>query len=168
MSNLNLISSKIKINCTKCNATYKIKLIKLINQHGKHIKCKKCQNKILLPAIITDNNDIIIDNNNKNNNDNDNKNIIISDNNNNSDDEGELPALSVLGIIICLIGTVIAILFAPCKVMDIGVGWHFILGDAGMGLKYYQLIDNTLLLIELIIINGFGISLFFVGKKTKI
>ena len=153
MSNLNLINSKIKINCTNCNATYKIKLIKLINQHGKHLKCKKCQNKIVLPAIICDNND-----------------NIISDNNNNIDNEDKFPVLSALGIIICLIGTIIAILFIPCDNLSIGYSWHFILGDVvGLkGLKNYQFINSTLLLIELLIINGFGISLFFIGKYTKI
>jgi hypothetical protein len=43
----------------------------------------------------------------------------------------------------------------------------FILGDAGYGMKNYQLINAGLLLLELIIINGVGLALIFFGKSKK-
>lgn len=72
-----------------------------------------------------------------------------------------------LGIAICVIGSFAAILFVPLKFLGISAGWHFVLGDAGMGIKNYQLIDSTLLLIELLVINGIGITLYFVGKSKE-
>jgi len=36
-----------------------------------------------------------------------------------------------LGIGICIIGSIIAILFVPCQFLGINAGWHFIFDDAG-------------------------------------
>lgn len=72
-----------------------------------------------------------------------------------------------LGIGICIIGSIIAILYVPCQFLGISAGWHFILGNAGFGMKNYQLINTGLLLLELIIINGFGLALIFFGKSKK-
>jgi len=70
-----------------------------------------------------------------------------------------------LGIGICIIGSIIAILFVPCQFLGIGAGWHFILGDAGYGMKNYQFINFGLLFLELFLINGIGLALIFFGKK---
>ena len=72
-----------------------------------------------------------------------------------------------LGIGICIIGSIIAILYVPCQFLGIGAGWHFILGNAGYGMKNYQLINTGLLLLELILINGIGIALIYFGKSKK-
>ena len=72
-----------------------------------------------------------------------------------------------LGVGICIIGSIIAILFVPCQLLGINAGWHFILGNAGYGMKNYQLINTGYLLLELIIINGVGLALIFFGKSKK-
>ena len=72
-----------------------------------------------------------------------------------------------LGVGICIIGSIIAILFVPCQLLGINAGWHFILGDACFGMKNYQLINTGYLLLELIIINGVGLALIFFGKNKK-
>ena len=72
-----------------------------------------------------------------------------------------------LGIGICIIGSIIAILFVPCQFLGINAGWYFILGDAGFGMKNYQLINTGLLILELILINGIGLAFFFFGKSKK-
>ena len=72
-----------------------------------------------------------------------------------------------LGVGICIIGSIIAILFVPCQVLGINGGWHFILGDAGLGMKNYQFINFGLLLLELILINGIGAALIYFGKIKK-
>jgi hypothetical protein len=72
-----------------------------------------------------------------------------------------------LGIGICIIGSIIAILYVPCQFLGINAGWYFILGDAGFGMKNYQLINTGLLILELILINGIGLAFFFFGKSKK-
>ena len=74
-----------------------------------------------------------------------------------------------LGVGICIIGSIIAILFIPCQFLGINVGWHFILGDSlgGPEMKNYQFINTGYLLLELIIINGVGLALIFFGKNKK-
>ena len=72
-----------------------------------------------------------------------------------------------LGIGICIIGSIIAILFVPCQFLGINAGWHFIFDDAGFGMKNYQLINTGYLLLELILINGIGIALIYFGKSKK-
>lgn len=70
-----------------------------------------------------------------------------------------------LGLAICIIGSIIAVLYVPCKMIGIGTSWNFIMGNAGLGVKYYKFIDSTLLLVELVAINGVGLALYFFGKK---
>lgn len=72
-----------------------------------------------------------------------------------------------LGIGICIIGSIIAILLVPCQFLGINAGWHFIFDDAGFGMKNYQLINTSYLLLELILINGIGIALIYFGKSKK-
>jgi hypothetical protein len=36
----------------------------------------------------------------------------------------------------------------------------------GFGLRNYQVIDSTLLLIELLLINGAGVGLYFFGNQA--
>ena len=35
--------------------------------------------------------------------------------------------MKILGILICVLGTVGAVLFIPCQILGINLGWHFIL-----------------------------------------
>ena len=74
-----------------------------------------------------------------------------------------------LGIGICIIGSIIAILFIPCQFLGINVGWNFILRDSlgDFGMKNYKFINTGLLLLELILINGIGLALIFFGKSKK-
>ncbi len=71
------------------------------------------------------------------------------------------------GIAFCVIGSIAALLFVPVEIFGVGGGWYFVFGDAGMGIKNYQLINTSMLLIELLIINGIGIGLFFFGKNAE-
>jgi hypothetical protein len=64
---------------------------------------------------------------------------------------------------VCIIGSVLAVLFPPLKVLGMSAGWGFLFGTAGMGMMNYQFIDVTSLLLELILINGVGIALYFIG-----
>ncbi|MCD6318988.1 hypothetical protein J7M02_07985 [Candidatus Aerophobetes bacterium] len=73
--------------------------------------------------------------------------------------------MKFVGIGICIVGSLIAILFVPCKFLGMSAGWHFIFSEAGEGMKVYQFIDTTALLLELILINGVGLALFFIGRK---
>jgi len=72
-----------------------------------------------------------------------------------------------LGKVICILGNFFAILFPPVKFMGFSGGWQFLFGDAGMGFNNYQFIDSGLLLVELLVINGIGITLYFIGKKNE-
>jgi hypothetical protein len=72
-----------------------------------------------------------------------------------------------IGLAICLCGSVLAILFIPCKIFGTTFGWHFIFGDAGFGMKNYQFLEGTVLLLELILINGVGLALLLSGKKKE-
>ena len=70
-----------------------------------------------------------------------------------------------LGIAICVVGTICAILYPPLEFLGISGGWDFIWADQGFGARSFNLIDTSLLLIELLIINGIGIGLFFLGRR---
>ncbi|HXH64205.1 MAG TPA: hypothetical protein VNH42_01710 [Mariprofundaceae bacterium] len=69
-----------------------------------------------------------------------------------------------IGLIICIVGTIAAILFPPYRVLG-QAHWGFILSDIvsafGHGVPVYKHIDETTLLIELIAINAVGIALRF-------
>jgi hypothetical protein len=69
-----------------------------------------------------------------------------------------------LGIRICIIGSIIAILYVPFQFLGMNVGWHFIFGDSGLGMQF---INFGLLLLELILINGIGVVLIYFGKSKK-
>lgn len=71
------------------------------------------------------------------------------------------------GLAICMGGSLIAVLFTPCKIFGTNSRWHFILGDAGFGMMNYRFLDGTALLLELILVNGIGLALFLFGKKKE-
>ena len=72
-----------------------------------------------------------------------------------------------LGILICIAGTIGAILFPPLQLLGIRGGWSFILADQGFGTRSYNFIDTGTLLIELLIINGIGLGLFFYSRTRS-
>lgn len=77
--------------------------------------------------------------------------------------------LKHLGVGICIVGSIIAILFPPCRILGTSAGWHFILECEeyylGTALCTYHFIDVSALLLELILINVVGLALCFYGKK---
>jgi len=58
-----------------------------------------------------------------------------------------------LGKVICILGSILAILFPPVKFLGFSGGWHFLLGKGSMGLKMYQFVDSGLLMVELLLIS---------------
>ena len=81
--------------------------------------------------------------------------------------------MKTLGITICIVGTILAILFVPTQLLGTNTGWRFIFGaaDAGFGLgkiRYYEFINGTMLMLELILINGIGLALFFIGRRQMV
>lgn len=84
--------------------------------------------------------------------------------------------LKHVGIVICVVGSAIAILFPPCKILGTSAGWHFLfesvsLFGSGSGsteiAHTYDFIDTITLMLELILINGVGLALYFVGAMRK-
>lgn len=79
--------------------------------------------------------------------------------------------MKVLGVGICIVGTVLAILFVPTEFLGTSLGWHFILGEVDLGFgiteKAYRLINTTTLVLELILIYGIGLALFFFGSRRR-
>jgi hypothetical protein len=73
-----------------------------------------------------------------------------------------------IGVVICVVGTIGAILHPPLELRGIGVGWGFILADQGFGTYSYDFINMGTLLIELLIINGIGLALFFLGRRQAV
>lgn len=77
--------------------------------------------------------------------------------------------MKALGILICVVGTIGALLFVPTAIFGTSTGWHFIAGDVDLGLgiteKAYEIINTTTLALELILINGVGLALFFIGRR---
>ena len=77
-----------------------------------------------------------------------------------------------LGKIICIAGSIAAILFPPYKVLG-EVNWGFIFGNLisirGLGSagKIFDHIDYQTLLIELVIINIIGLVFIFVITKSS-
>jgi hypothetical protein len=75
--------------------------------------------------------------------------------------------LKRLGLLICIVGSAIAIIYPPYRVLGQG-HWGFILGDIvsafGHGVPIYKHIDETTLLLELISVNAVGIALQFWKK----
>ena len=73
--------------------------------------------------------------------------------------------MKILGILICLFGTIGAILFVPCQFLGTNVGWHFILEDEGSGLHAYNFINTTAWFLQLIGVNAIGLTMFFLGRR---
>jgi hypothetical protein len=71
-----------------------------------------------------------------------------------------------VGMFICAIGSGLAILFPPISFMGMS-SFGFIFGNAGFGVKNFQLLNPTTLLVELLIINGIGLGLYFAGKRQE-
>jgi hypothetical protein len=72
-----------------------------------------------------------------------------------------------LGILICVVGTIVAVLFVPCQVLGTTVGWHPIWEDTGFGTRAYSFINTTTLILELVIINIVGAALIFLGFRLR-
>ena len=73
--------------------------------------------------------------------------------------------MDYIGKMFLLIGNMLAFLIIPCRFLGMNMGWHFILGDAGLGMKNYQFLDTATLLLELILINGIGFAVVSIGKN---
>jgi len=75
-----------------------------------------------------------------------------------------------VGVLICLIGSLVAIAYPPYKLAGIGdPRWGFILDDIvaafGQHIRIYDHLDVQILLMELIAINLLGVALILVGRK---
>jgi len=75
-----------------------------------------------------------------------------------------------LGFLVCIVGSVAAILIPPYKLAGIGdPRWGFILDDIvaafGQHIRIYDHLDVQTLLMELIAINLIGVALILVGRK---
>lgn len=72
-----------------------------------------------------------------------------------------------LGLLICVVGTIVAVLFPPCKAAGVSVGYHFLFQSAGYGLRAYNLINVSSFIIELVAINIVGLALIFFGFRLR-
>ncbi|MDQ6959085.1 MAG: hypothetical protein Q9M24_08255 [Mariprofundaceae bacterium] len=75
-----------------------------------------------------------------------------------------------VGFLICIAGSVAAILIPPYKLAGIGdPRWGFILADIvaafGQHIRIYDHLDVQTLLMELIAINLIGVALILVSRK---
>ena len=75
--------------------------------------------------------------------------------------------IKVLGIFICVVGTIVAIIYPPVSLLGINLGWDFIWADQGFGTYTYNFINAGYLAIEIIVINAIGLGLFFWGRKRQ-
>ena len=77
--------------------------------------------------------------------------------------------MKTIGILICVIGSVAAIAYPPYTLLG-GVKWGLIYGDIiamfGKSIKVYEYLDYKTLLIELAVINAFGVGIV-IGSKGK-
>jgi len=77
--------------------------------------------------------------------------------------------LKTIGMLVCILGSIAAIAYPPYTILD-GVKWGFIYGDIiamfGKSIKVYEYLDYKTLLIELAVINAFGLGLI-IGSKGK-
>ena len=80
---------------------------------------------------------------------------------------GEGGVSTPLGIVVCVVGTLLALLFVPCQFLGQSGGWRFVFGDAGFGYQNYQFIDKGLLFGELVLANGLGIAIILIGRATS-
>lgn len=74
-----------------------------------------------------------------------------------------------MGILVCVLGSIGAILYPPYTLMG-GVKWGFIYGDIiamfGKSIKVYEYLDFKTLLVELAVINALGIGII-IGASFK-
>jgi hypothetical protein len=75
-----------------------------------------------------------------------------------------------LGIGVCVIGSILAILFVPTKILGTSTGWHFIGGEVSIDggliiVPAHEILDISTLILELIFINGIGIAIYYLGRK---
>lgn len=72
------------------------------------------------------------------------------------------------GQFVCVVGSLLAILFPPYTMLG-GVRWGFLLSSIvsafGKGMYVYKYIDYTVLLAELVLINGLGLALIFLAAR---
>lgn len=77
--------------------------------------------------------------------------------------------MKTIGIMVCVLGSLAAIAYPPYTLLD-GAKWGFIYGDIiamfGKSIKVYEYLDYKTLLIELAVINAFGLGLI-IGSKGK-
>ncbi len=77
--------------------------------------------------------------------------------------------MKATGIMVCVIGSIAAILYAPYTILG-GVKWGFIYGDIvamfGKSIKVYEHLDFKTLLIELAVINALGLGIV-IGAGSK-
>jgi len=71
--------------------------------------------------------------------------------------------LKIVGICICVIGSIIASVYVPVKSFGQYIG-HFFGGTNMMfGITTWNMMDTTTLMLELIFINGVGLALVAIG-----
>jgi cytochrome c oxidase subunit IV len=74
------------------------------------------------------------------------------------------------GFLICMLGSVAAVLFPPYKLMGLGeLRWAFILDSIiaafGKNIPVYEHLDINTLLLEIAVINAIGIALMLFGRR---
>src|SRR6266446_213300 len=77
-------------------------------------------------------------------------------------------AMKNAGVTICLLGSFFAIMFVPCQILGTDVGWYYVFGGLDSGMPSYRSINTTTLFLELILINGVGRALIFLGKQQEL
>ena len=75
-----------------------------------------------------------------------------------------------LGLLICIAGSMAAIVYPPYKLAGLGDShWGFIVDDIvaafGQHIRIYDHIDVRTLLMELVVINLIGMALILAGRK---
>ncbi len=80
--------------------------------------------------------------------------------------------MKTVGILVCVLGSIVAIAYPPYSILGSGVKWGFINGDIiaafGKSIKVYDYLDHKTLLIELAIINALGVGIMIgAGLKSR-
>ena len=75
--------------------------------------------------------------------------------------------MKFLGIVTCIMGSILASMFIACEFLGMNLGLYFNLHNTGLGLKHLPCIDSTLLLLEFLLINGLGFAFYYVGDKEE-
>lgn len=72
-----------------------------------------------------------------------------------------------LGKWLCILGSIIALLFPPFSYYE-GISFRFIFGNPlGNPLYNFSYVHKGILILELILINGLGLAMVFLGKKNN-